>query len=491
METVYKIYHELHVQSCLVCAATYSSASTEPVRRDVLYRALQQLIAEQYGLRVIAVARPSEKKPKEHIVWEAQLRKIDLDRIVEFVDADDTDNLHSVIEGAHNEWLDSEDHEVPLWRLKVVNGRHLVWVYSHFVGDGMSGYAFHRGLLRLLNEQPQTTGRTASVCEPPPVDPPQIWFKDWPKPFSFLRLIWDVLSMTVLKFFFAAYIMFADVPYDSKQLPWSARHDGTVKCKTKLYTLRIPSELQKEILGACRKHKVTFSTLLHTVTMMAAATDLYPKAKIGLASLAVSARNYAVPKQSSELILNSVTTNMGPRLLGKYREAAAPPKDPLLSEASGAVYIDPEKTWKITREYLEHLRLGLDTYSLANGLLSMKWVGNEMETIFRRTFPNLSLYQRFFMCVSNIGAFDAHTPGAPQSSTTPVWTIQDIQLSAAAIRSNYGWACPNHNVAGVRGGDCVINTVMEEGLIPDASIEKLHHGMLERLRLLVKLDKLA
>ena len=78
----------------------------------------------------------------------AALPRVDLNRVITFVDKDGAD-LPALLEEVFLQPADfSED--MPQWRLFVLRDGMVVYAYDHTIGDGQSGLAFHHNLLASL-----------------------------------------------------------------------------------------------------------------------------------------------------------------------------------------------------------------------------------------------------------------------------------------------------------------------------------------------------
>lgn len=65
----------------------------------------------------------------------------------------ETDNdLAGLFENCHHSWFHTKDTSKPWWKL-VIAGNLAVSILHHSIGDGISGYAFHRSFLAALNKE--------------------------------------------------------------------------------------------------------------------------------------------------------------------------------------------------------------------------------------------------------------------------------------------------------------------------------------------------
>ena len=94
------------------------------------------------------VRRPSGSTKGNSLLYRALLRDADLNKCIKFLDEKQY-GLRvgpDLLERMHNEWLwqRDEDTRIPWFKLVVVGGRELAFVYHHAVTDGMGGTVFHR-----------------------------------------------------------------------------------------------------------------------------------------------------------------------------------------------------------------------------------------------------------------------------------------------------------------------------------------------------------
>lgn len=480
MENVYSIYNDFGAQSSINSAATYESANGSLLTRETVYSALKRMIAEHYALRVIAVNRFDEKK--REILWEAQLRELNLDRIVEFITADES-QLQSILEATHNEWLDWEDHSLPLWRLKIVNGRHIIWSYNHFVADGLSGYAFQRGFLRYLNSPDDKNLDASAIITVDPLEPPRPWREGFVGAFFLLRIIWATLVMHLARFFFGSALLFSDLPVNPIAPPWSDRGKKTSRVVTRLHTLRLSSSQTEALLSSCKAHGVTFGTLLHTIAVSTAAKDLYPKAWLGVTGTPLSIRPFASPVQNQNHLVNSAACLTRLQKIRAYREAATS----LQPQSAEEVSINADKIWEVTLAYRRVLQKSLTTRHVFDGMFAMDMMPSGTKEMFDRCMPTMWLYQRFSLNVSNLGTFvQSDTASGLSDEKNKIWKITDVQFSAGAVASQWGWGAPVLNVAGLKGGDTVISFTSEEGIMPEKQKDLFVANIKRRFELLIE-----
>lgn len=128
-------FHELGIQNNILVSVKYHHNSAT-LSRERLFRALARVISDLPSLSIIGVSQPSEKKAGHHRLWEARIPSIDLRGCVRFINgwSDDDHNMARILESEHNQKFDSQDKTKPWWRIVVVNGTTVAFIYHHSIG---------------------------------------------------------------------------------------------------------------------------------------------------------------------------------------------------------------------------------------------------------------------------------------------------------------------------------------------------------------------
>ncbi|SJL03911.1 uncharacterized protein ARMOST_07268 [Armillaria ostoyae] len=144
----------LQLDSCVISAAEYSHAGGFSLSKQVLFPALRVLIQTHGALGVHVVDRDAVQP-----VY-SRLRSVNLADVVEYVHGS---TITEVMETQFLRPFDTSS-EAPLWRLVVLDEKIVVLAWHHCIGDGLSGVAFHRTLLKALQQtQPQDIGSPVEV----------------------------------------------------------------------------------------------------------------------------------------------------------------------------------------------------------------------------------------------------------------------------------------------------------------------------------------
>src|ERR1700709_1242888 len=154
-EVLTDLFHDLGVQSNILVSATYAHRGSGILTPARVSSALLLVIHEHPALWLIGVKQPSQRKEGNNRMWEARLPSIIFKDCVQFVNENNEGDagILKIFKKAHNQWFDTGNKSKPWWKLIVVNGRNLIFLYHHSIGDGLCGYAFHRSFLAALNLQ--------------------------------------------------------------------------------------------------------------------------------------------------------------------------------------------------------------------------------------------------------------------------------------------------------------------------------------------------
>lgn len=126
------------------------------------------------------------------------------------------------------------------------------------------------------------------------------------------------------------------------------------------------------------------------------------------------------------------------------------------------------------------MKKAMDGPALHGYLAGPTFMGPDCEDFVEQGLSSVSTVVSHEFNVSNLGVFLGQ-----DTSTRRRWKIDDMQFSAATIHSRVGWTGPVFNVAGVKGGDTVINANFEEGVLPRALVEDVLAATMARLEALI------
>jgi hypothetical protein len=484
LELLTHLYHDLGIQSNVLVCAEYTKNGQLLTKSKVL-EALAEVINHQPALSIIGVSQPSEGKKGYHQLWEARLPALRIQDCVEFLEVQGDVDLAQVFENAHNQWFDTKNTTKPWWRLLVVNGRYAVFVFHHSIGDGLSGYAFHRSFLAALNNNEASSksvsgvAKNAFVIHPTVKMPTASPFDHIDNKLSWFYVIYGFLFWSILRFFVnQKYFLFSDAVF-SKGYPTIAKpFPVEMNTRTKVELLRIDSETMTKCLSECRKHNTSFTALLHTLIQITLAADFYPKAKFGFSRLAVNLRSLLKVDPGRDVFTNAVSVYYRVQLLGRYRSCAINRSPPPALASTQDISINAPKVWEMAKTYKTDLNHA--TYksrTVVQDFLVCKILEGDMEDI---SFYGHGLYQNNSFLISNLGVFEPR-----ENMVDSGWSIKDAAFSAAAIRATLGDFGIVFDVASVKGEDCLISATYEAGVLKDEMVKGVLMTVLARMKLLI------
>lgn len=447
---------------------------------------------------MVLVNRPATKKGR-HRQWAARLLSIDLKQCVSFInDYDDSNGLTHLIEKENNNWFDIDDCTAPLWRVLVVNHRHVIFTFQHGIADGVSGVLFHKHLRTALNERLTRGDNNDDVIlttlSPPTAqlytDPQEVFLRSGKYSLSRVSVALEFLLLIIIRTFIPfRYLLFGDlsvppVPPVSPIPPISSR------CVTNLESFRLDNSTTAKCVELCRVHDVTFTTLLYNLILTTLATDIYPEAAISLSGTALDLRRYLDPASpfieedgNAQEIRNFATTTYFRPWLRAFRAAKKPQPS---SELEGERHpLDIQRFWASAKSYHSYL-----TATVASGTpghtppavmssLSSTLIGEDVED-FAESLKAVAIFSKCCWMLSNLGVVD----GANTGDSAPGWSIDGIEFAASAFGNAWGYILYCGAVS-LKGGDCVVNVTFQEGVITREKVNKLLEGVQARLRVLL------
>ena len=484
LELLTHLFHDLGIQSnVLVCAEYFKDGQL--LTKSKVLEALAEVIHDHPALSIIGVSQPSETREGNHQLWEARLPTLRIQDCVKFLTIQGDVDLARVFENAHSQWFDTKDTTKPWWKLLVVNGRYAVFVYHHSIGDGLSGYAFHRSFLTALNADEMTSEALGVVAhdnfliQQPFKMPTPSPFDHIDGKLSWIYIIYCFLFWSILRFFVnQKYFLFSDAIF-SKDYPSLAKpFPVEMKTRTKVELLRVDGDTMTKCLSECRKHKTSFTALLQTLIQVTLAADFYPKAKLGFSRLAVNLRPLLRVNPGRDVFTNAVSTYYRVQQLGRYRSCAnkrSPSQAPVSIQG---IAIDVPAVWELAKAYKQDLnRATYKTGTIMQDFLLCKIFDRDMEDV---SFYGHGTFQNNSFLISNLGVFEPREDMADGG-----WSIKEVGFSAGAVRATLSDFGIVFDVASIRGGNCLISATYEEGVLKDEMVKEVMMALLARIKLLV------
>lgn len=486
-DRMFYCFHRLGIQSNILVSAKYSSHG-RTLSNDDVYAALATVIKANPPLCAVGVSLPSSSTGK-HTLHLALLHKIDLQKCVVFMDGDeDTEVGPALLENAHNTWDWTDDEpDTPWWKLLVVGRKHVVFVYHHFVGDGMSGTVFHREFLAALNSLPpdsKPVPTQVSLTYPSTIQYPLEPTEHSNVTPSIPRLLWKMFIWYLLRLFFGGKLVFGDLPRPRPYVQSVvAKTVYTNRTITRVLSYRIPSHKMRAVLSACRANQTTFTPLLFTLLNLTLAADFYPQARFGASRFAFDLRPYLPAAEFGDLVRTNVIMNAAAgsahiHYMEPFRKAVA--KYNSSNDQVGKVSSFRSTVWQLVREHKS--KMDGDIYGSIRDWMAGTLIGNTIEDFMTTSMPRIGHFTSDAYLVSNLGPFSSIPKGvATTGDAKEAWAIDDMQFSAAATNGNVGTRSLVLNVAGVAGGDTVINVSYEDGVIDRETVGAVLEKAMEKL----------
>ncbi|KXH26771.1 hypothetical protein CSAL01_00317 [Colletotrichum salicis] len=500
LDRMFYTYHRLGIQSNVLVAARYASAQPGKQRLilsdDAVFSALHAVVSKYPELGLVGVVGPAAQGDK-HLLSLATLNEINLERCVEFIDDETAQVDAKFLENLHGKWHWADgtvEAGVPWWKIIVVGRRDVVFVYHHLVCDGAFGMTFHRELLDALNASAvsDTGSAPTRIIK---LDPDRVRLSTTlenaihKKP-AVLGVIYNLLVFLFYRFFYAKKLFFVNFPKPKELLkdPMAVAgpSDRTV---TKVTTCRIPSDKMNAIIKACRAHDTTFTPFLAIVVAGTLAADFYPHAEVGFTRYAVDMRAtgcFDTTSPDEGKLLNLAASLPEPERLKKYRQAFSASSSVGDKPKGLTATVDSKVAWDLVRDYGRRMvesRSGGDESYLYKAWISGNALGPSLEE-FAEKLPSMGLFMQNSFSVSNVGCLKTAPPSLGLEE--PVVKIEDVQFSAGPVQGAVGYHGIVFNVAGVAGGDTVINACTEGGMAPEGMVEAVLDGVMARVNALLQ-----
>ncbi|KAJ7824562.1 alcohol acetyltransferase [Mycena leptocephala] len=233
----------LGMDTCVVASATYTTLEHTVLTKEVLFPALQTVIATH----ALLGARYDRRDDSLDLAY-VRLPTVDLSRVVEFSGHRD---LQEALRKQLSRRFEDTQGEMPLWRLEVLADNTVILAMHHGIGDGLSSAAFHNSLIRALQEPPLPIDSPCVVVPDVPVLPP---IEDVTNiPFPLPRIVR------------ALYSFLFQMPYAWTGNPVPAV--AAIQTNIRLVSFE-PSDVKK-FSDICRAHSATVSSGMYELAVCA------------------------------------------------------------------------------------------------------------------------------------------------------------------------------------------------------------------------------
>jgi hypothetical protein len=474
------------IQANIIVAATYVNTKDGNIvlSKDLIYAALKQTAAKYPELGITHYCLPSKTKSGQHRHWTDFRRVINLDEHVKFIDIpaeEEATGLTATLEKYHGLWFDPVVR--PPWQLVVVNGKHMLFVYDHYLTDGRGGTFILESILEALNSPKQGLDNSAKqgiigfpfielttdIKGFPEIDP----IKRAPAPLSLITAIMNYLRFWVILLLYRKKdLFFHDVVHEDRQLDFNNPQKEENLVKTRLHSLRLDGSTMQKCIQACRSHQTSFTSLLHTLIKVTLAADFYPNAKFNHSMTIVDIRSFLKPHDREQTVENAASMVSSFDWLSKFRQAGEQ------TASKENTKFEADLLWELARKHRAHILNDINhRKSCLSAWQSIDLIGEDEEDYITGFIPGLKLVQRNAFSISNLGAFRPKQSVGEDGSSGD-WTITNMEFSAGALQSGFATDLV-FNVAGVQDGPTTIHVSHEEGALRDEFVD----SVLERVKM--------
>ncbi|KAF4966539.1 hypothetical protein FSARC_5781 [Fusarium sarcochroum] len=324
---------------------------------------------------------------------------------------------------------------IPPWRIVVLplspSQCHVTFSYSHTIGDGIAGVAFHKSFLAGLRETPAT---------PPPaiIAPPA---KPLPEPYDTperLKISWSFLLAPVI----ANFIPYWVVRLLGLRVSASNVNEGTWAAtpmffdpetyRNKLKIRQIEASQVNKAIELARAHDARLTGVMHQIIVRALSnaisdekvTNFVPQTAINMRRSIGMSNDVATDAVSGCYTVHMRNAATGPLTEQEWTSASEATKE--FADASVKLQDNP---------------LGLLRYASSIRSWTLGKIGKKRDASYE---------------LSNVGAFDGNGPEKEQVEVTKLTFGQPGHVGGCAI-------C--FNVASIKGGDLVYTATWQLGAL--------------------------
>lgn len=471
--------HDSKLQPNHSTTATFESSTSQKLTREIVFKAMQKVIVEHPRLSVSYI-RALEKSGHERRA--VRLNQVDLRECISFVDDPET-QVNDVLENDEFQWFERKN-QLPEWRLAVLNGKHVIFLFNHLCCDGLSTMAFYRSFASALN----TSNSEASQCsdlsniaivkipEMPLVESPFAKFeRDTAMIFMLGNATKEVVRTAFVSVIYPSRRQilrdFHHPKYQRKCGDEVMRGDTQDPYSPRYKKITIEKTMMAKLTTLCKENKATFTSLLHTLIIGIQSSFVSPEAKFARSRIAVSYRRYTGTPESV------MTDEVGNVYWGKR-----------LTTLRGLFLIKDtdrmwEAVWNESRKYKNYVKDDLNNekkHAKING--HAKFMGQTDEKI-THTMGLLGRQRHRTIEISNLGVFSpiTDTKGQSKRRDGEIWRITGYSFNSAPSHRSFG-ASIAFGVVSMEGGDCEINMGYDGCAIDDHLMEYFARLLKEKLR---------
>jgi NRPS condensation-like uncharacterized protein len=441
-------------------ATSIASASLE----DVFERALALTILE-HPLLLVGLVGADSKQPS----W-ARLGQIDFRNHLKWQIVDESEDydkcLLRVLEEHHDTPFTKLESQ-PQWRLFILKSPNtdfieVGFVWSHTVGDGMSGKIFHETLLAKLHVASTKTSMPAL----------QDHILRLPATSNFTPAVEELLQFPVSFGFVVSEAWHSLRPPSTVySVTWAPIQ--ITPCKTRLSLITVGNEALQYLLRECRKYKTTLTGLVHARALVSMATripkDQAPAFQIGT-PVDIRRHMNSIPPQYSYLNPDQTIGNFVSYWRYKFSEdSVAKLRQEIASlktgvDSSAAI---ESTVWSTATAIRQGLSKRIESGTKNDGLGMTKFV-SDWKSYMQNRFktPRTISWE-----ISNLGVIKSTTGEEDlKHDTQERWTIGRALFTQSA---SVGGQAIGLNVVATEGKDLTIVFNWQSGVVDDSLVEGL------------------
>ncbi|KAM0249724.1 hypothetical protein ACHAP5_002592 [Fusarium lateritium] len=440
----------------VVIGAVYSFPEGVDVKSPSTYfHALRSCIEEHPFFCVVVGDRNTDKAYYERV------SSINVEEHISIVEDSSvqTDSLEAIGRSIESELDRPFVAGIPPWRIVVLplspSQCHIAFSYSHTIGDGIAGVAFHKTFLSGLREAPAAI--PSSAISPPAKPFPEVFDTEKRLPISWSFLLAPFLSEYMPYFLVKMLGLRVSASYVDEGT-WTATpmFYNPETHRNKLKIRRVGASQVNKVVQLARTHDARLTGVMHQIIVRALSkavadnnvTNFVPQTAINMR------RSIGMSNDLAHDVVSGCYT-VHPR-----SDAKGP-----LTEAEWASASEATKQFAITSTKLEDNAIGLLRYVSSIRSWTLGKIGKKRDSSYE---------------FSNVGVFDGSVKtDAPANEQVEVTKLTFGQPSHVG-------GCPIcFNVASVKGGDLVYTVTWQPGALglgDEAAEERIVEGICDNVQ---------
>ena len=382
----------------------------------------------------------------------SRLDIIHMNDVFQVMDLADGESLLHKLEELHDQRWSTE--QKPLWKLVVLredqsasvihSQLHLAFVYHHVIGDGLSGVAFHRSLLRELGniEKSGCLPDMSSTIDTPTstklIEPVEM--------LTTFPLSWAFLAKTAIRNYAPRWLIGQS---DSLWAGQPLRSLEECPFRSRIRIVAIQTTDLEMLLKKSKSHSVTLTALL-TAALVSALAKALPEARRFLGITPYSLRRWTGTSMDEIAIeFSALETHYPVDILDRFRGASN------TSERTKSL-------WITARYFHAQLQEELTRCPRDNLAGLLPYVTDFIE-FYRKKFGKA---REATFEVSNVGVFTQE----PQPNE---WALKNMTFTQSALPVGPAFAV---NCASVKGGPLTITITWQHSVIDEVIVDAVAQG---------------